>query len=369
MTTIIPVEIQQLILIHLPVEKILANAPWTSEDMVFVLRHMQAAVDPPRELVESTIRFAVIHRSLTASVPQNSSPVNFTSDTQPKNALAWAAASGAADAVGLLLHCGLQTNEAYMDIALSILNANLAFDPSIDNSAPTVLACQCGRSKVAEVLLQDPHICLLLARNGHKDVVRLLLPEPRRYGEESAALVEASKRGHARIGELLVKDGRAKGSWENSSHNNFTSNNRLTNVLAWAAASGAVDTVGLLLRCGIQTCEPFMDITPAILNANPAFDPSIDNCAPLALACQYGHSIIAEAVLQDPRIDPNAAGMALITVGGWLDCVKSRNRHLLSAARNGHEDVVRLLLSEPRRDREESAALCRGGKRGTGTHN
>ncbi|KAI8824678.1 hypothetical protein BJ741DRAFT_633162 [Chytriomyces cf. hyalinus JEL632] len=86
--------------------------------------------------------------------------------------------------------------------------------------------------------------------------------------------------------------------------------------------------------------------------------------APLVLACQKGYGKIAKAFLRDPGIDANAAGMAHITVGRWLDCVKNSNRHLRAAAGNGHEDVVWFLLSEPRRDGDESEALVEASKEG-----
>ncbi|KAI8841149.1 hypothetical protein BJ741DRAFT_661826 [Chytriomyces cf. hyalinus JEL632] len=38
-------EIQQLVLTHLPIDKNLAEAVWIPEDMVIVMRHMQAAAD------------------------------------------------------------------------------------------------------------------------------------------------------------------------------------------------------------------------------------------------------------------------------------------------------------------------------------
>ncbi|KAI8828371.1 hypothetical protein BJ741DRAFT_653680 [Chytriomyces cf. hyalinus JEL632] len=224
MITSIPTEIQQLVLIKLPVStrtwpmhrgsQKMRHSPVNREEVEFrdwmhmplcyraaCLSQDSRAVLAPCELVESTIRFAVMHGILTASVPRNSPNNNFISDNQLTNILSWAAERGAVDAVRLLLRCGIHTSEEYMHIPPSILNAYPAFDPSIDNSAPLALACQ--------------HL-LSAARNGHEDVVRLLLSDPRRDGDESAALVKASYAGHIRIVDLLLKDGRAKGSWENS---------------------------------------------------------------------------------------------------------------------------------------------------------
>ncbi|KAI8830695.1 hypothetical protein BJ741DRAFT_619216 [Chytriomyces cf. hyalinus JEL632] len=73
---------------------------------------------------------------------------------------------------------------------------------------------------------------------------------------------------------------------------------------------------------------------------------------------------MAKALLLDPRIDPNTVGMALSNEGCVFYRVKSRNRYLLAAARGGHEDVVRLLLSEPRRGGDESAALFEAASAG-----
>ncbi|KAI8840690.1 hypothetical protein BJ741DRAFT_575590 [Chytriomyces cf. hyalinus JEL632] len=223
MINYIPVEIQQHILIHLPVDKNLVKPPWISEDMLFVMRHMQAAVDrdevdfmasclslkvfwtfpsiwiSSRECVESSIKLAVLHRVITYSVPQRYDYNVKLREFMTVNVFIWAAAHGAIDA----------TNEPFMGIAPSILNANLAFDPAIEFNAALLIAGSSGERNMVELLLQDPRVdpnatfmqsvdwehqpkfieqrnrvLLAAARLGRDHIVRLLL-----------SLVEASKEG------------------------------------------------------------------------------------------------------------------------------------------------------------------------------
>ncbi|KAI8841942.1 hypothetical protein BJ741DRAFT_575003 [Chytriomyces cf. hyalinus JEL632] len=104
MITSIPVEIQQLVLIKLPVDKNLVNAPCLSEDMAFVQLHMHTAVDrneavfsdwmhmPPLHQAASLSqelywrnpirKLGVIHGLITASVPQPSSYNHINTDAQ-----------------------------------------------------------------------------------------------------------------------------------------------------------------------------------------------------------------------------------------------------------------------------------------------
>ncbi|KAI8831782.1 ankyrin repeat-containing domain protein [Chytriomyces cf. hyalinus JEL632] len=430
MITSIPTEIQQLVLIKLPVDKNLVNAPWISEDAAFVQQHVQAAVDrkelefsdwmsmppfyraaclsqdkfwryptiyeTPREHVECAIRCAVMHRIITANAPSNPSFSNIFLNNKLKNILVWAAARGAVDAVRLLLRCGINTSDAYMDISPSILNAYPAFDPSIDSSAPLVLACLYGHSKVAELLLQDPRVdpnavgmvhLLPAAENGHEDVVRLLLSEPRRDGDESEALVKASYAGHVRIVDLLLKDGRAEASWENSiclreacrqGHLAvvqllLTSTDADINAYEISSdwlneGTGHEDVVQLLLSdskwdieesgdtlCLRQACteghlvavQLLLSITDVDINAYEVSDGNV--LSALREARKKGHTDVVEYLLKDPRLD--------------MDSIANKE-HLRAAAGNGHEDVVRLLLSEPRRDGDESVALVEASKEG-----
>ncbi|KAJ3247362.1 hypothetical protein HDU77_008618 [Chytriomyces hyalinus] len=342
MITSIPTEIQQLVLIKLPIDKNLANAPWLLEDAAFVQQHIRAAVDrkelefsdwmsmppfyraaclsqekfwryptiyeTPREYVECAIRFAVIHRIITANARSNPSFSNVFLNNELTNILGWAAARGAVDAVRLLLRCGINTSEAYMDISPSILNAYPAFDPSMDSSAPLVLACMYGHSKVAEVLLQDARVdpnavgmvfvamdcdfqmverrnrhLLAAARRGHEDVVRLLLSEPRRDGDESEALIEASSAGHIRIVDLLLKDGRAEASWENSS------------CLREACRRGHLDVVQLLLTSTNADINAY-EISCGWLN-----DGTVSS--PLREAQRSEQTDVLEYLLKDTRLD------------------------------------------------------------------
>ncbi|KAI8831548.1 ankyrin repeat-containing domain protein [Chytriomyces cf. hyalinus JEL632] len=340
MITSIPIEIQQLILIQLPVDKNLAKAPWISKDMAFVQKHIQATIDrrevvfkhwmhmPPiyraaclsleifwansvvwgatPARVGNAVKVAVIHEIITSSAPQHChwhQPL--CQDGPSMNVLIWAAANGAVGAVRLLLHCGIQTSEAFMGIAPSILNSNIAFDPAVESNSPLFYACSGGHSNVVELLLQDPRVdpnavvnqkvgfeehterrnrpLLAAARNGHKNIVRLLLSDKRRDGEESEALVEASQEGHASVVDLLVKDGRARASWQNS--------------------------------------------------------------ACLRQACRRGHLAVVKLLLTTTDADINA-----YEVGTWWDELNTASSPFRDARKNGDTDVVDYLVSAARLD-------------------
>ncbi|KAI8840691.1 ankyrin repeat-containing domain protein [Chytriomyces cf. hyalinus JEL632] len=106
------------------------------------------------------------------------------------------------------------------------------------------------------------------------------------------------------------------------------------NIFIWAAAHGATDAVRLLLRCaGYNT--------------------------PLFCACASGNREMAELLLQDPPVDPNAPIMERV---GWG--APRLNRHFHAAVANGHEGVVQLLLSDQRRNGEESEALIEASHHG-----
>ncbi|KAJ3401750.1 hypothetical protein HDU80_005727 [Chytriomyces hyalinus] len=315
----IPVEIQLLILLHLPVNKHLANAPWTSEDMVFVQKHMQAAVDreevvfkdwihmPPfyraacfsqkqfwndsaHMYTATVIRYALLHGVIPVRMPRNSLNNNVNSDKQYNNIYAWAAERGVVDVVNLLLLCGVQTSEVYIDITP---NANTELDPEIDGNAPLDLACWSRHSKAADVLLKDPEIdpnpaggnwesqqvhrhnrnMLHAASEGHEDVVQLPVSDSKWDIEESGDMDDAT------CGGYLVTNGRARASWKKSA------------CLRQACNEGNLVAVQLLLS-----------ITDVDINAYDVCSEGIIY-SPLREARKNGHTDVVEYLLKDPRLD------------------------------------------------------------------
>ncbi|KAJ3390039.1 hypothetical protein HDU80_011363 [Chytriomyces hyalinus] len=294
----VPVETQELILIRLPVDKKLVHAPWISEDMAFVLKHMQAAVNrseavfkhwmhmPPiyraaclsleifwansvvwgatPARVGNAVKLAVIHKIITSSAPQLCHwHYPLCQDGPLMDVLIWAAANGTVDAVRLLLHKVVEL---------------LLQDPRVDPN-----------TAVKQSIVYEEHTerrnrhLLAAARNGHEDVVRLLLSDKRRGGEESEALVEASQEGHARVVDLLLKDGRARASWQNS--------------------------------------------------------------ACLRQACRRGYLAVVQLLLASTDADINA-----YEVETWWDVLNTASSPLRDARKNGDTDVVEYLMNDARLD-------------------
>ncbi|KAI8831526.1 hypothetical protein BJ741DRAFT_319710 [Chytriomyces cf. hyalinus JEL632] len=124
---------------------------------------------------------------------------------------------------------------------------------------------------------------LSAARNGHQDVARLLLSDPRRDGDESAALVKASYAGHICIVDLLLKDRRFKGSWENSA------------CLREACRQGHLAVAQLLLSITDADINAY-EIPTGWLNAGTV-------SSPFREAQHSGHTDVLEYLLKDPRLD------------------------------------------------------------------
>ncbi|KAJ3249601.1 hypothetical protein HDU77_007687 [Chytriomyces hyalinus] len=319
----IPVEIQQLILIHLPVDKHLANAPWILEDMVFVQQHMQAAVDrkevvfkdwihmPPfyraaclsqetfwehdtYEFTGTGIGYAVFHGLIPVRVPRNSLPSNYSSGNQFKNIYAWAAARGVVDVVALLLLCDVQTSEVYIDITPSSPNANPDSDPAIDGNAVLDLACWSGNTKETTALLQDPKVdpndavggnrasqqvqrhnknMLAASSDGHEDVVQIPVSESTWDLDKDGDVDNSTCVGY------LVTNGRARATWKNSG------------CLRQACNEGHLVAVQLLLS-----------ITDVDINAYEVTGEGTIS-SPLREAQKNGHTDVVEYLLKDPRLD------------------------------------------------------------------
>jgi hypothetical protein len=146
------------------------------------------------------------------------------------------------------------------------------------------------------------------SQNGHAEVVRLLLTDPRvdpsvRGNEEIChdALAKASQNGHVEVVRLLLTDPRV----DPSALNNY--------AIRFASQNGHVEVVQLLL-------------------SDHRVDPSAHDNYAIRWTCYNGHAEVVRLLLSDPRVDPSAQDNYAVSL----------------ASRNGHAEVVRLLLTDPR---------------------
>ncbi|KAI9350726.1 ankyrin repeat-containing domain protein [Obelidium mucronatum] len=165
-------------------------------------------------------------------------------------------------------------------------------------------------------------------------------------------------------------------------HYKFNPSIQKNRALRWAARSGHLEVVRLLISDG--RCDPTdddnyacqcaaesgeMEILELLLNipAQESFagtvDPSANDGYAIKLASRHGHALVVERLLQDPRIDPSvnlnealrnasenghAPVVHLLLQHDKVDPGVLGNRPLKDAARLGHSEVVNLLLQDAR---------------------
>jgi ankyrin repeat protein len=176
------------------------------------------------------------------------------------------------------------------------------------------------------------------SENGHTNVVKLLLVDPRidpaTRGYDYPITI-ASRRGHVSIVELLLADPRVDPAPD--------SNN---NPIRDASGRGLVSVVKLLLAdprvdpsLGVPTAlehaisQGHVSIVKLLL-ADPRVDPAADDNERIRYASRWGHASIVKLLLADSRVDPTA----------------DDNYAIKHAALEGHASIVKLLLADPRVD-------------------
>lgn len=106
--------------------------------------------------------------------------------------------------------------------------------------------------------------------------------------------------------------------------------------LCIAAKNGHTEVVKLLLT------HPNID-----LNAGH----NRDVRTPLCLAAEYGHADVVELLLAHPNIDVNMSSLYfdefVVNYRGWLGDILTLESPLWFATKNGHTEVMKLLLSHP----------------------
>jgi ankyrin repeat protein len=120
----------------------------------------------------------------------------------------------------------------------------------------------------------------LASKNGHVEVVKLLLNDPRvdPSAENNYAIRLASENGHVEAVKLLLNDPRVDPSAENN------------DAIRWASKNGHAEVVKLLLN-------------------DPRIDPSDDNNDAIRCASWNGHSEVVKLLLNDSRVDQSGVNI------------------------------------------------------------
>ncbi len=178
------------------------------------------------------------------------------------------------------------------------------------------------------------------AKNGHLEVVELLLPVSDPKANDSWALRMAAQSGHLEIVKLLLPVSDPK-TYDSSALQRASENDHLEIVKLLLPVSDPQAVSSLALRLAAQNGH--LEIVKLLL---PVSDPKADNSCALQWAATNGHQEIIKLLMpvSDPKADDSLA--------------------LRLAAGNGHLEIVKLLLpvSDPKAD--DSLALqwaCESG--------
>lgn len=296
-----------------------------------------------------------------------------------------------------------------------------------DYNEPFYKACENGHSEVVRLLLESPHIdpnsyktyeirreqgieycdeaddwyhddppIAIAAKNGHEEVVRLLI-DCNRVDEEqiSTALLKACQFGHMSIARLLLTKTDYKAFEESAPFrgacvkgqtdivrmflDEFDADPSVKDNFAILAASknGHIDIVRLLLddpRVSLTTekddvlnmaCKKGQLDLVRIFLADNRVDPTANDSQAFATACEGGHVDVVKLMMEDSRIDPsinNSTALIYACAKGRVEVVKllladtrvhpeaKDNQALRLSCESGKVEIPRLLLTHPKVD-------------------
>ncbi len=224
-----------------------------------------------------------------------------------------------------------------------------------------------------DILPYEDDIMLLAVRNGHVEVLQVLLDEGGNPAKnENNAIVEASGYGKLEIVRLLLKDKRVDpgAGAEKNLALNFAARGGHTEILRllindkrvdlWdtdlivsAASNGRTEAVRFLLEDG-------------------RFNPGVDDNSAIKYAAMYQYPEVVLLLLQDERVDPSIYDNIVVQYASKMGEMVIL-RHLLSdervsstydsldaleeASANGRIEAVRLLLQKVSDEEDISQAL------------
>jgi ankyrin repeat protein len=240
----------------------------------------------------------------------------------------------------------IQTASSYghVDVVDRLLQESCV-DPSVDENRAIQLSSRKGHIAVVDRLLREPTIdpaaednCLIKCAclSGNVDVVNRLLQElcvdP--SANDNFSIINASERGYVAVVDRLLQ--------EPIINSDINTRGR---VLDKASRYGHVAVVDRLLQD-----YGSMDKSAEIYGHKTVMDSmflggcrSLDNSAAICWACEYGHLVVVNRLLQEYIIDPTCHDYYL----------------LRKASENGHLDVVERLLLEYQRISNDNNFLAR----------
>jgi ankyrin repeat protein len=223
-------------------------------------------------------------------------------------------------------------------------------DPSTSNNHAIRYACENGHTEIVRMLLQDPRvdpsdsdnkaICIASA-NGHTEIVRQLLQDPRvdPTAWHNEAFQSACGNGHTEVVRILLQ-------WS-SGTKRVDPSNYSNQALRKASMEGYTEIVRLLIndpRVDASSNSNFAfytairnsqtDLVRLLLDWTSAdggrrVDPTIDDNWPIRYASIIGRAGIVRVLLEDDRIDPTS----------------NNHETIRRTLKKGHKDVMRLLLA------------------------
>jgi len=275
-----------------------------------------------------------------------------------RTALASAALNGHAEVVRVLLETpGVDCNA-----------------PDKEGASPLFLAASKGHTQVVAVLLEHPGVLverednegntslLEAAYQGHDAVVSLLLADgrsnPNRRGAYGllSPLMAAAMEGHVEVVRILLADARldvnaplfkmnlgGERFLDSSDADATTPRNEIgvrrwlkapfSHSLVWALEKGLkmvdLSILHVAVQCGQSEIVRLL-LLDGRVNPNPKHGRLVVN--PLAVAAKEGHLDVVKVLLEDPRVDVNGCSSFIVTP-------------LRTAAMNGFADIVGLLLA------------------------
>ncbi|KKK52658.1 hypothetical protein LCGC14_3102700, partial [marine sediment metagenome] len=135
----------------------------------------------------------------------------------------------------------------------------------------------------------------------------------------------------------------------------YACRHRYTEIVKLLLADGRVDpTADNNWAFRLSSKKGHTDVVRLLLEDGRA-DPTSDNNLAIQLSCKNGHTDVVKLLLADGRADPSASnnkwgGISFLTGRPADPAAYGNNLAIQLSSRNGHTDVVRLLLADGRAD-------------------
>jgi len=190
----------------------------------------------------------------------------------------------------------------------------LVINPSRNDNKAIRYASSNGHAEVVKLLLADPRVdpsvydnysIRYASLNDHVEVVKLLLADPRvdPSVNDNYAIQSASRNGHIEVVKLLLSDPRVDPSLYDNESIRCTSSNGHTEIVKLLLADARVDP-SAVLNYSIRSASlnGHVEVIKALLN-DPRVNPSIDDNWAIRSASINGNVEIVKLLLSDSRVE------------------------------------------------------------------